>query len=243
MKHSSPQSTLVPLPVDYKPSDFDVICHRGKGCIKHAGNITFLQTATSYLKKYAGSKSKGDKSQIVSEIIASVKVNSPYGGFVKKLNDQWYVANDQLAREKVSQTLRNLLHGKYKSSTKAKKITRKLKESIFDYEVDSALSQLNSGGDVVLHRVEELTAEAKTESDFQMAFNQANIELLRKLKMIQPLKQDLNSGCVPPPPQLRSQLSLDLTLGPLPCPAFSQTSSVPMLSSFSRVVSANCGSI
>ena len=210
---SSSQSGLTLLPFDYQPNAFDVICRRGKGCIKHTGNITFQQTAKCYLKRYSESATKAEKSHIVSEIICTVKDASPNGGFIKKIGDQWYVADDHLAREKVSQKLRNLLHGKYKSSTKAKKMTRKLKGSIFDDEVGCALSQLDSsGGDVVLHRVEELTAEAKTESDFQRAFNQANIELLRKLKMIQPLQQARSSSFDHP------QLSLDDTLGPLPLP-------------------------
>lgn len=230
-KHISSQSNLSLLPSDFVPSNFDVICQRGKGSIKHAGNISFLQTAKCYLDKYSNSSSKVVKSQIVSEIVAVVKDASPEGaGFVKKIGDQWQLASDQCAREKVSQALRNLLHGKYKSSHKAKKMTRKLKESLFDDEVGSALSQLNSGGngeDVVLHRVEELTAEAKTESDFQRAFNQANIELLRKLKMIQPLRMMDPTSAILSRTASDSfnneepELSLDDTLGPLLLPPIS----------------------
>ena len=100
-------------------------------------------------------------------------------------------------------------------------MTRKLKESLFDDEVENALSQLNSGSgeDVVMHRVEELTAEAKTESDFQRAFNQANIELLRKLKMIQPLQMMEPTNSIvgkTERPFDSPELSLDDTLGPLP---------------------------
>ena len=54
---------------------------------------------------------------------------TPNGGFVKKFGDRWYEVGDAACREKIGQCIRDQLHTKYKSSTKAKKPRRKqLKE-------------------------------------------------------------------------------------------------------------------
>lgn len=77
------------------------------------------------LEKYSSATSKLEKSLIVSSIVDSVRDASPDGGFVKKDGGRWYEVGDHIAREKCGQSFRDLLHEKYKSSTKAKKMRRK----------------------------------------------------------------------------------------------------------------------
>jgi len=66
-----------------------------------------------------------EKSKIVRDIIESVRQASPQGGFVKKVNGEWFDVGERARREKTGQQIRDLLHHDYKSSTKAKARTRK----------------------------------------------------------------------------------------------------------------------
>jgi hypothetical protein len=69
--------------------------------------------------------SKVEKSNIVCNIVDTVRHASPKGGFVKMLNDGTYwEVGDRAAKERVGQTFRDMLHTKYSSSTKAKSQTR-----------------------------------------------------------------------------------------------------------------------
>lgn len=73
-----------------------------------------------------------------------------------------------------------MLHSKYRSSTKAKKLSRKVKQSMLDDEVDQIMNR-SSYRDIT-HRVKELTKDARKDADFQNAFNRANLELLKTFK-------------------------------------------------------------
>lgn len=92
-----------------------------------------------------------------------------------------------VAREKVGQALRDMLHSKYRSSTKAKKLSRKVKQSMLDDEVDQIMNR-GTNTDIT-ERVKELTKDARRDSDFQKAFNTANLELLKTFKT-EPLPRD-----------------------------------------------------
>lgn len=84
-----------------------------------------------HLERYAAATTKQDKSRIVSEIVDTIRKSSPDGGFVKldPLTGSWREVGDHLAREKVGQTLRDSLHTKYSSSTKAKKQRRQAEKA------------------------------------------------------------------------------------------------------------------
>ena len=127
-------STL--LAADFIPGRFDVICARGKHAKQHTGNHRFRQIIEMSLPKYDKATTKLEKSLIVSSIVDSVRQASPNGGFVREEKGRWYEVGDHIAREKVGQCLRDSLHTKYKSSTKAKKRRRKQMESKMVDDVD-----------------------------------------------------------------------------------------------------------
>ena len=118
---------MTPLALNFIPGPFDVICARGRHAKDHCGNVRFRGVIQQSIGKYAQTDTKLEKSLIVSEIIESIRAASPTGGFVKyvKKDARWYEVGDQWAREKVGQSLRDLLHSQYKSSTKAKRIRRR----------------------------------------------------------------------------------------------------------------------
>ena len=109
----------------FEPGPFDVICGQGKTSKTHAGNIYFQSIIQKRAKEYAGTTEKRSKSKIVRNIIETIQQKSPNGGFVKKGSDaQWKVVGLEQAREKVSQSLRDTLAGRYRSSLMAKKKSR-----------------------------------------------------------------------------------------------------------------------
>ncbi|CAB9501120.1 Nitrilase family, member 2 [Seminavis robusta] len=189
---------LEALPPDYKPGENEVICVRGRVSQKHPGNIKLREIVVGqYLKRYTECASKFEKSLMVTEIVQHMKDRSTVGAFVRKIGDRWYKAPEQLAREKVGQLLRNLNPEKYKSSNKAKKAKRQADEYLYDEGVDHMMGQL--GYTDISKRVGELTANAKTDDDFQAAFNAANSELLNQLKKNTPKNDDETNDKKPPP--------------------------------------------
>ena len=76
----------------------------------------------SKLEKYSAASSRPEKSEILSSIVAEVRLNSPQGGFVKQdtASGKWFEVGDFLAREKTSQAFRDALHENYRSSKKSK---------------------------------------------------------------------------------------------------------------------------
>jgi hypothetical protein len=115
------------LPEEFVPSEFDVICGRGRRVFNHIGNERFRQVVATYLERYQQTTQKHEKSYILSEIVVAVRRVSPSGGgFVKKDSGsgRWYEVGDFLAREKTSQAFRDLLHEHYRSSNLAKKKRR-----------------------------------------------------------------------------------------------------------------------
>jgi hypothetical protein len=68
-----------------------------------------------------------EKGYIISLVVDEIREQAGDGGFVKKDGKgMWYVVGEILAREKVSQAFRDVLHNKYKSSTASKKKRREM---------------------------------------------------------------------------------------------------------------------
>jgi hypothetical protein len=183
---------LIPLSDCFSPSSSDVIVGTGREAKLHPGNDDFLELLKNdYLEKYSNAKCKLEKSMIISEIVSVVRERSPtHTGFVKRTQDGWYQVEDHLAREKVSQSLRNLLHNQYRSSVKSKKQRRCLMRQEIDDSVDAMLS---TGQSFLSRRISELSLEmdkkggAKApEDEVLKLFSQANIDILEGLKKIPP---------------------------------------------------------
>jgi len=118
-----------PLPEGFVPGPMDVICARGKSAFSHPGNRRYRKIIRLHLQDYSNAKTKSDKSCIVSYIMDSIREASSSGvGFVKLMEDndnRWVEVGEHVAREKIGQSFRDLLHTKYRSSSKAKKLRQK----------------------------------------------------------------------------------------------------------------------
>merc|ERR1719469_1766371 len=129
---------MTPLEANFLPGPKDVVCCRGRGVCKYEGNINFRSVVGQNLEKYSSTKSKTTKSYIIMSIVDRIRKESLSGGFVKRNKDdgKWYEIGDHLAREKVSQCLRDSLSQKYRSSTKSKRCRRNEEVEQFDNAVD-----------------------------------------------------------------------------------------------------------
>ena len=142
---------ITPLPRDFIPGDRDVICGRGRSIWQSPGNTNFRKILVGRVDEYSTVATKAEKSNILSAIVDEVRKESPYGGFVKRdaITGQWSEVGDFLAREKVSQGFRDMLHENYRSSNKTKR-KRRLEEQEKSAEINAemqkeAMEQLQSG--------------------------------------------------------------------------------------------------
>lgn len=97
------------LPPNFEPSNYDVICGRGKACANWIGNRRFRVTIAMNKEQYLAAPTKLDKSVVVDQIAKTIKNTSPNGGFVKKDEEtgRWYKITDQAARDKVGHAMRD----------------------------------------------------------------------------------------------------------------------------------------
>jgi hypothetical protein len=109
--------------VNFHPSDYSVICGRGKNSFNHIGNRRYRILASMFIDRYSRAATKATKSAIVSEIITLIRQAG--GNFWKFRSGAWIEVGDNFAREKVGASLRDLLHSTYRSSSKAKIARRK----------------------------------------------------------------------------------------------------------------------
>jgi hypothetical protein len=120
-------NTMKILPLDFQPSDNDVILGRGRKIYAHAGNVRLRRLVSSCMREYSGTGNKFLKSYIIQQVMNRVRSSSPTGGLYVKRDPEdgrWYDVGDFLAREKTSQTFRDAICQHYKSSNTAKKLRR-----------------------------------------------------------------------------------------------------------------------
>ena len=92
------------LSSDFCPGPNDVICGRGKDVSQHSGNLRYRELINMSLRSYNATKSKLEKTVLVSAIIKLVEDSCcDGGGFVKRVNGIWYKVSEKYAREKTGQ--------------------------------------------------------------------------------------------------------------------------------------------
>lgn len=151
---------MIPLPYNFLPGPFDVICAKGKDAKKHQGNLYFRSLVKKSVNEYSQASTRIQKSMIVSNIIDAIRQKSPNGGFVKEEAGLWYDVGDHHAREKVGQTLRDSLHNQYRSSTKAK---RQRKQEL-DLKMRKDLEAVIEANEEASRRMEELSSTLQQQS-------------------------------------------------------------------------------
>lgn len=113
MRYSDLSQDQTFLPINYVPSDMDIICQKGRTAFNHIGNQHFRETVGLHLESYKNAPTKFSKSIIVNKIVDLTRQNCTRG-FVRFNKDTncWYEIGDTLAREKVGFTIRDELRKK-----------------------------------------------------------------------------------------------------------------------------------
>jgi hypothetical protein len=85
---SSPRTVRSQLGVDFQPSEYSVICGRGKASFNHPGNYHLRMLAGAFVADYCQAGRKLKKSAIVSKIVAVIRQGG--GGFCKYEKGAWF---------------------------------------------------------------------------------------------------------------------------------------------------------
>lgn len=135
----------VHLGSNYLPGHNVVICGRGKSCTSSPGNKKLRAYVDSFAKSYGAASNKEQKSKIVTTIIQLIE--EPEGGaFVKFEESTWWKVDEAYAREKIGNLFRDVLHTKYRSSSKAKQARKHKAASVscgFNDEIKSIATKLS----------------------------------------------------------------------------------------------------
>lgn len=118
---------VAPLPQDFVPGPYTVVCGRGRRAAEALGNRRLTVMAQTFIPQYSQAKRKEEKSKVVTKIVNMVRQANqcPEHAFVREAEGQWWKVEPLNAREKVGTVLRDLLAPKYRSSTKSKLARRK----------------------------------------------------------------------------------------------------------------------
>jgi hypothetical protein len=177
-----------PLPYDFMPGPYDVICGQGKEAKNHSGNNYYRSLIHMALEKYGKATNKYEKTLLVSSIVDEVRDRSPEGGFVRQeANGLWYEVGDHLAREKAGQNLRDGLSKQYKSSTKAKRRRREVISADLVCDVENII-QCNT---YVSKQISDLQINLKNNGDSVPDVFIANMFLRTNHAILEAFKQDL----------------------------------------------------
>ena len=139
------QRTTKPLDPGFQPGKYDVVCGRGKGSYNRPGNVHFRSLITAYIPQYMRSKSKIDKTTILSSIVDEVRsFRNPETGrsadFVKYTKSAgWSTIGDEQAREKVGHAIREAITTKDNQENNTKKKVPKLAPSTRTRALQTAL--------------------------------------------------------------------------------------------------------
>jgi len=162
-----------------------VIIGRGKKCYKHSGNLKFRETVQSRLAEYSLAHSKSSKSMILMDTVRSVHRT---GGFIKmdSSTGRWMTVGTFLAREKTSQTFRDILSDGYKSSKAAKKKRRQA-------QVATSAPPMETTQSLKRRRYETTTPEEDEEEMDVLSFLLEDDTLCTSSEMAEPLPYDADS--------------------------------------------------
>ena len=117
-------------PENLQPSERSVIMGKGANIRHHSGNQYLRLLAAQVLQSYTDC-SRQEKTEIVDRLLETTKAACPVGAFVKQVGvNRWVEVSDKVAREKIGYMLRDLAHDRYRSSTKSKSATRRLKATM-----------------------------------------------------------------------------------------------------------------
>jgi len=121
----------------FEPSEYDVICGRGRGNLKHRGNKRFKAIVQKHLSEYQVAKTKLDKSAVLNLILEEVRKDEVVK-FVSKDKGKWFEVADEKAREKIGHCIREaaVKHQKADQMEHAKQLFERKHRELFSKQVE-----------------------------------------------------------------------------------------------------------
>jgi hypothetical protein len=129
---------------DFQPSEYSVLCGRGKDSFNHVGNSRFRILVGMFVERYSKATTRTAKSAIVSEIVKMIRQAG--GNFCQFKRGAWFEVGDIYAREKVSAKFRDLLHTQYSSSNKCKVARRRVRKQNLKQKAESRQKLIDGTG-------------------------------------------------------------------------------------------------
>jgi len=108
-KKDSRSSSLNMLPVDFEPSNNDVLCGRGNVYSNHYGNQFFGKVIRENITVYKEAKSRPDKIKVVDGILGKIRDNGARFTKVDTQTERWYELNDVQAHQKIGHAIRDTI--------------------------------------------------------------------------------------------------------------------------------------
>lgn len=105
------------LPFDYKPSNKDILCGRGKLYSKHAGNIRYAEAINESLQQYKNAPKRVSKSAVVSSLVHRLRDDGHRFIRFDKKKGQWYELRAETIHEKTGHAIRDLLEQRQASAS------------------------------------------------------------------------------------------------------------------------------
>jgi len=104
------------LPEDYRPTEYDVHCGRGKGCYSKPGNKRFRAIVGRYVSQYVAAKTMYDKTAVLNAALGEVQGQNNNSNNRSTLSvnyngteGRWYAISEDQAREKVGHCMRDAI--------------------------------------------------------------------------------------------------------------------------------------
>jgi len=119
-RKSKMSSSLIILPLNFKPGAKDILCGRGNVFSNHEGNRYFGKTVRSNLREYRDASNRPEKIRVVDEILEEIQLSGARFAKVDRETKRWYELNDVQAHQKIGHAIRDtirLLQSKKRIST------------------------------------------------------------------------------------------------------------------------------
>ena len=103
------RSSLNMLPMDFEPSNNDVLCGRGNVYSNHYGNQFFGKVIRDNITVYKEATSRPDKIKVVDGILDKIRDNGARFTKVDTQTERWYELNDVQAHQKIGHAIRDTI--------------------------------------------------------------------------------------------------------------------------------------
>jgi hypothetical protein len=102
-------SSLIILPLNFKPGAKDILCGRGNVFSNHEGNRYFGRIIRANLREYREASNRPEKIKVVDEILEEIQLSGARFTKVDRETKRWYELNDVQAHQKIGHAIRDTI--------------------------------------------------------------------------------------------------------------------------------------